>query len=184
MKKGDIVRTRDFKVTRKTVQIRFKISITVVDLIVPEIKGSPQSLKIIEDKDSLHLICSTEIYLPQSSLLTWKRNGEFLGSFLHSTTNIIHKGIFGSVNWINDKCIYHQISVSLNDTGIYECCISIGNYPVKCANASVVVMSPRKTPCIDKKSVPANPFQINHFQSRALLRMGKFVIILWNFNIS
>ncbi|XP_040207032.1 uncharacterized protein LOC120941523 [Rana temporaria] len=182
--KGDIVRKWDFRVIRKSTQLRVKISITVVDIIVPEIKVSPQSLKVIEDEDGLNLMCSTQIYLPQNSLLTWKRNGEFLGSFFHSTTNIIHKGIFGNVNWINDKFIYHQSGVSLNDTGIYECCILIEGYPLKCANASIIVMSPGKTPCVGKNSVFANPFQINHLQSRALLREGTFVIILWNFNIS
>ena len=89
-------------------------------------------------------MCNTQIYLPQNSLLTWKRNGEFLGSFFHSTTSIIHKGIFGNVNWINDKFIYHQSGVSLNDTGIYECCILIEGYPLKCVNASIIVIPPKK----------------------------------------
>lgn len=141
-------------------------------------------MNIFEDNDSLHLICKTKIYVPQDSLVTWIRNDEFLGSFLHSSTMIIHKGIYGSVNWINNTFVYQQMRVSLNDTGIYECCISIVNYPMKCAKASVVVRSPRKTPCVGKKSVSANPFQINHFQSRTLLREGNFVIILWNFNVS
>lgn len=39
-------------------------------------------------------------------------------AFFHNTTNIIHKGIFVSENWINDKYIYHQKGVSLNDTGM------------------------------------------------------------------
>ncbi|XP_077349430.1 uncharacterized protein LOC143997614 [Lithobates pipiens] len=182
--KGDVVRTWDFKVIRKFTEIRVKIDIFIVDKIVPEINIFPQSLKIMEDKDNLHLICDTKISLPQNSLLTWKRNDEFLGSFFYSSTVIIHKGIFGNVNWINNTFVYQQMRVSLNDTGIYECCISIENYPVKCAKASVVVMSPRKTPCVNKKSFSASPFQINHFQSRTLLREGKFVIVLWNFNVS
>ena len=49
--KGDIVRKWDFRVIRKSTQLRVKISITVVDIIVPEIKVSPQSLKVIEDED-------------------------------------------------------------------------------------------------------------------------------------
>ncbi|KAM5171943.1 LOW QUALITY PROTEIN: uncharacterized protein ACMZJ9_004766 [Mantella aurantiaca] len=186
---GDIIRMWDFQITRTSVRVNIKVDvisscIIVVDLIIPEIKVSPHSLKITEGKNDLTLVCNTQISLPLNALLTWKKNNEFLGSFFHGTTNVVHRGIFGNLDWTNHEFIYRQNSPSLNDSGIYECCISLDNHTKKCDNARIIVISPEKTQCTNNKFIPASPFQINHFQSRHLLREGHFVIILWKFNIS
>ncbi|KAM5145534.1 uncharacterized protein ACMZJ9_012885 [Mantella aurantiaca] len=172
------------QITRTSVRVNIKVVIIVVDLIIPEIKVSPHSLKITEGKNDLTLVCNTQISLPLNALLTWKKNNEFLGSFFHGTTNVVHRGIFGNLDWTNHEFIYRQNSPSLNDSGIYECCISLDNHTKKCDNARIIVISPEKTQCTNNKFIPASPFQINHFQSRHLLREGHFVIILWKFNIS
>lgn len=182
--KGDIIRVWDFQVKRASVEVNIKMNITVVDLIIPELRISPKSLRITEDKDNLTLGCSSMIQLPQNSLLTWERNSEFLGSFSLGITNIIHKGHHGNVYWINNEFIYHYNSPSLNDSGIYKCCISVQNYPKTCVNTSVIVLSPEKTQCTNNRFIPASPFQINHFQSKSLLKDGHFAIIFWKFNIS
>ncbi|KAM5193782.1 uncharacterized protein ACMZJ9_019413 [Mantella aurantiaca] len=181
---GDIIRMWDFQITRTSVRVNIKVVIIVIDLIIPEIKVSPHSLKITEGKNDLTLVCNTQISLPLNALLTWKKNNEFLGSFFHGTTNVVHRGIFGNLDWTNHEFIYRQNSPSLNDSGIYECCISLDNHTKKCDNARIIVISPEKTQCTNNKFIPASPFQINHFQSRHLLREGHFVIILWKFNIS
>ncbi|KAM5148098.1 uncharacterized protein ACMZJ9_011765 [Mantella aurantiaca] len=181
---GDIIRMWDFQITRTSVRVNIKVVIIVVDLIIPEIKVSPHSLKITEGKNDLTLVCNTQISLPLNALLTWKKNNEFLGSLFHGTTNVVHRGIFGNLDWTNHEFIYRQNSPSLNDSGIYECCISLDNHTKKCDNARIIVISPEKTQCTNNKFIPASPFQINHFQSRHLLREGHFVIILWKFNIS
>lgn len=181
---GDVNRVWDFQIVRGLAHVKVKMTITVMDLIIPDIKVSPHSLKVTEGKDDLILTCTTQIYLPQNSLLTWKRNGELLGSLFHSSNNIIRKGNYGNIDWTNNSFIYHHISPTLNDTGIYECCISLENHPMKCDIGNVIVLSPEKTSCTNTKIIPASPFQMNHFQSRHLLREGHFVIILWKFNIS
>ncbi|XP_040190245.1 uncharacterized protein LOC120921812 [Rana temporaria] len=182
--KGDVTRVWDFQMTRSLALVKVKVMITVVDLIIPDIKVSPQSLKIEEGKDNLTLMCTTQIELPQNSLLTWKRNSELLGSLFYSSASIIRKGNFGNLDWKNNSLIFHHTNPNLNDSGIYECCLSLENYPMKCDIANVAVLSPEKTKCTNGKFIPASPFQINHFQSRHLLREGRFVIILWKFNIS
>ncbi|KAM5127520.1 uncharacterized protein ACMZJ9_020556 [Mantella aurantiaca] len=170
---GDIIRTWDFQITRASVRVNIKV-VVIVDLIIPEIKVSPHSLKITEGKNDLTLVCNTQISLPLNALLTWKKNNEFLGSLFHGTTNVVHRGTFGNLDWTNHEFIYHQNSPSLNDSGIYECCISLDNHTKKCDNAHIIVISPEKTQCTNNKFIPASPFQINHFQSRHLLREGHF----------
>ncbi|KAM9308923.1 LOW QUALITY PROTEIN: uncharacterized protein PAF06_011573 [Gastrophryne carolinensis] len=58
------------------------------------------------------------------------------------------------------------------------------NQGKQCKSSIVLVESPEKNKCLGRLFEPASPFQINHYQTRPLLRDGNFVNIVWKFNIS
>ncbi|XP_068115043.1 uncharacterized protein [Hyperolius riggenbachi] len=181
---GDINRFWRFQISRGEVVANIKVNLTVTNIEYPEIKVMPRSLEIREGYKDIQLICNTSVLLPPNATLTWSKNNEFLGNFYKGNIHVINQGAKGSVKWINSKLVYSLNEVAMEDNGTYKCCISLQGFPTKCDMTQITVKSPERTICNDKKFYKASPFQFNHFQTKPLLREGRFVIIVWKFNIS
>lgn len=94
----DWVRTWDFQIAREITRVRIIISFMATNLIVPEVRVSPQNVNIQEGVTSLKLICGTRLDLPPESQLVWTKNKLFLGSFTDGLTSVvIHRGQYGGV---------------------------------------------------------------------------------------
>ncbi|KAM4037474.1 uncharacterized protein ACNLHF_016073 [Anomaloglossus baeobatrachus] len=115
----DWVKTWNFQITREPVQVQVSVVFTVTNTIVPEIRVSPQTVHNKVNTLPIMLKCDTRLKLPSESLLTWTKNSSFLGSFLNSPTNVIHRGQIGNIRWMDDTFIFSIENPSSRDSGIY-----------------------------------------------------------------
>lgn len=182
---GDWVRTWDFQIVRETARVRISISFTATNLIVPEVRVSPQNVNVQEGVNSLELKCGTRLDLPPESQLVWTKNKLFLGSVTDGLNSVvIHRGQYGDVKWAKKEFIFSLNNPSPKDSGIYQCCVStLMNYR-KCEIVNFSVWSSAEQVCTGFQFKPSVPFQINHFQSKPLLRNGAFKTIVWTFNVT
>ncbi|XP_053327842.1 uncharacterized protein LOC128502141 [Spea bombifrons] len=164
--------------------VNVEMAITVTDLIIPNIEVFPNSIEILEGRDQLVLTCSIESVLSPESLMTWTKGDEFLGSFSNANPSMIHRGLVGRVEWSEKRFTYHQDRPTLNDNGNYQCCLRLKNFERKCVDVNVTVISPTISVCENKVFKESSPFQVNYLHSKPLLLDGKFITIIWNFNIS
>ncbi|KAM4045824.1 relaxin receptor 2 isoform 1-T2 [Anomaloglossus baeobatrachus] len=180
----DWVKTWNFQITREPVQVQVSVVFTVTNTIVPEIRVSPQTVHNKVNTLPIMLKCSTRLRLPSESLLTWTKNSSFLGSFLNSPTNVIHRGQIGNIRWMDDTFIFSIENPSSRDSGIYQCCVETKTHYRHCKDVSVNIWSAADSACTDTRFMPSTPFQINQFQSKSLLRDGEFMTMVWTFNMS
>ncbi|XP_044139972.1 uncharacterized protein LOC122930554 [Bufo gargarizans] len=173
-----------FQIIREPVEVNITINFRGTNVINPEVQIAPTLVNIQEGTDPLYLKCNTRLEIPSESVVTWTKGEVFLGSFSNGPTNVIHKGQSGNVKWFDKKFIFYQDHPSSKDSGIYQCCILTINNHKQCETVNVTVWSPTENICTKVKFEPSSPFQINHFQSKSLLRNGKYVTIMWTFNIS
>ncbi|XP_075188466.1 uncharacterized protein LOC142268113, partial [Anomaloglossus baeobatrachus] len=171
----DWVKTWNFQITREPVQVQVSVVFTVTNTIVPEIRVSPQTVHNKVNTLPIMLKCNTRLKLPSESLLTWTKNSSFLGSFLNSPTNVIHRGQIGNIRWMDDTFIFSIENPSSRDSGIYQCCVETKTHYRHCKDVSVNIWSAADSACTDTRFMPSSPFQINQFQSKSLLRDGEFM---------
>ncbi|KAM3932715.1 uncharacterized protein RB166_005735 [Leptodactylus fuscus] len=186
MSKGneDWVKTWNFEIAREPVKVRIAIDLTMTNNLPLEVRVNPQRIEILEGRNPFTLECSTKLELPPESLLTWKKDGLFLGSFSNGPTNVIHRGLYGNVKWVDQKFILYQGNPAPKDSGVYECCGTSINNQKQCATVNINISSVTDRICTGVKFNPSSPFQINHFQSKPLLRNGTFMTMVWTFNMS
>ncbi|KAM4012489.1 uncharacterized protein ACNLHF_004843 [Anomaloglossus baeobatrachus] len=153
-------------------------------MVVPEIRVSPQTVHNKENTSPIMLKCNTRLTLPSESLLTWTKNSSFLGSFLNSPTNVIHRGQIGNIRWMDDNLIFSIENPSSRDSGIYQCCVVTRTHYRQCKDVSVNIWSAADNACTNTRFMPSTPLQINQFQSKSLLRDGEVMTMLWTFNMS
>ncbi|KAM4028285.1 uncharacterized protein ACNLHF_023702 isoform 5-T5 [Anomaloglossus baeobatrachus] len=180
----DWVKTWNFQITREPVQVQVSVVFTVTNTIVPEIRVSPQTVHNKVNTLPIMLKCNTRLKLPSESLLTWIKNSSFLGSFLNSPTNVIHRGQIGNIRWMDDNFIFYIENPSSRDSGIYQCCVETKTHYRHCKDVSVNIWSVTDNACTNTRFMPSTPFQINQFQSKSLLRDGEFMTMVWTFNMS
>ncbi|KAE8628484.1 hypothetical protein XENTR_v10000032 [Xenopus tropicalis] len=171
------------QVSRESLPVNIEMIFVDVDKVIPEITVWPKSLNVQEGQ-TICLTCGTRIKLPLNSTISWFKGKDSRGSITYGSEIIIHKSMIGNLDWFKQNISYRLDNVTLKDQGIYQCCIFTTNKNL-CEQVNVVINPhPINVSCVGNAFIPSSPFQINHFQSKPLLKDGKFVKILWHFNIS
>ncbi|XP_053311866.1 uncharacterized protein LOC128473641 [Spea bombifrons] len=180
----DWTRVWNFQVERETALVKVSFVFTVTNSIAPEVRVNPRSVKVQEELEPIELQCGTRLPLPQEASLVWSKGKTSLGSFTNNPTRILHKGQMGEVHWNGMHFMLRLDSPTRKDSGIYECCVLLKGDYKHCDRANVSVWSPEDNLCTGTTLKPSNPFQVNYFQSKPLLRNGSFVTLVWTFNMT
>ncbi|XP_069834024.1 uncharacterized protein [Dendropsophus ebraccatus] len=173
-----------FQVARANVYVQVNVQLTVTNNIAPEIRVISQNTTIQEGIDPLRLQCGTRLPLPIDAVIKWSREGKILGSYTNGFPGLLHKGEYGDVRWAGNLFNFYIASPLRKDSGQYECCVTTGRSYKNCNSTFVRVWAPEDNACTNVMFKLSDPFQVNHFQTKPLLRNGVFVTLVWTFNIT
>ncbi|XP_056407173.1 uncharacterized protein LOC130298266 [Hyla sarda] len=157
---------------------------TVSNSIAPEVRVTPHSFRSQEDINSIELQCGIRLPLPLGASLVWSFGKVSLGSFTNNQIHVLHKSQIGNVYWNGTNFGFQLDNPTRKNTGIYECCVLTRGHYKHCDRANVSIWSLEDHLCTGITIKPSNPFQINYFHFKPLLRNGSFETLVWTFNMT